>query len=152
MNSRSCSQMSSSWKWPLVRRKFDTFALPIINLVPPTVHSSPHPPPPKKKKTIYIYILTEALISLSFGLLWYPEYLRLSSQAVSAYNLRSSVAPLLCIPKESGTFQDTAELFSTVSQPMSETFKTVIWTLLQINNAIVIMPPIRLYFNDTQTF
>ena len=28
----------------------------------------------------------------------------------------------------------------------------MIWTLLQINNAIVIMPPIRLFFNDTQTF
>ena len=40
-----------------------------------------------------------------------PKYLRLSIQAVSAYNLRSSVARLLCIPKESGTFQDTAAIF-----------------------------------------
>ena len=41
----------------------------------------------------------------------FPEYLRLSTQAVSAYNLRSSVAPLLFIPKESGTFKDTAATF-----------------------------------------
>ena len=41
----------------------------------------------------------------------FPEYLRLSTHAVSAYNLRSSVAPLLCIPKESGIFQDTAATF-----------------------------------------
>ena len=44
----------------------------------------------------------------------FPEHLRLSTQAVSAYKLRSSVAPLLCvlcIPKESGTFQDTAATF-----------------------------------------
>ena len=40
-----------------------------------------------------------------------PEYLRPSTHAVSAYNLRSSVAPLLRIPEESGTFQDTAATF-----------------------------------------
>ena len=41
----------------------------------------------------------------------FPEYLRLSTQAASAYDLRLSVAPLLCNPKESGTFQDTATTF-----------------------------------------
>ena len=42
----------------------------------------------------------------------FPEYLlRLSIQALSAYNFRSSVAPLPCTPKESGTFQDTAATF-----------------------------------------
>ena len=44
----------------------------------------------------------------------FPEYLRLGTQAVSAYNLRSSVAPLLFIPKESGTFKDTAATFFSI--------------------------------------
>jgi len=34
----------------------------------------------------------------------FPEYLKRSTQAVSAYNLRSSVVQIPCIPKESGTF------------------------------------------------
>ena len=41
----------------------------------------------------------------------FPEYLKLSTHAVSAYNLRFPVAPLLCIPKESSTFHDTAATF-----------------------------------------
>ena len=37
----------------------------------------------------------------------FPEYLRLSLQCVNAYSLRSSSsAPVLDIPKETGTFQD----------------------------------------------
>jgi hypothetical protein len=38
----------------------------------------------------------------------FPEYLRLSLHCVNAYSLRSSSAPVLDIPKESGTFQDSA--------------------------------------------
>ena len=38
----------------------------------------------------------------------FPEYLRLSLHCVNAYRLRSSSAPVLSIPKESGTFQDSA--------------------------------------------
>lgn len=35
----------------------------------------------------------------------FPEYLKLSLHQVTAYNLRSSTAPVFSIPKESGTFQ-----------------------------------------------
>ena len=38
----------------------------------------------------------------------FPEYLRLSLHCVNAYRLRSSSAPVLSIPTESGTFQDSA--------------------------------------------
>ena len=38
----------------------------------------------------------------------FPEYLSLSLHCVNAYSLRSSSAPVLNIPKESGTFQDSA--------------------------------------------
>ena len=38
----------------------------------------------------------------------FPEYLRLSQHCVNAYRLRSSSAPVLSIPTESGTFQDSA--------------------------------------------
>ena len=35
----------------------------------------------------------------------FPEYLKLNRHKVSAYSLRSSIAPVLSIPRESGTFQ-----------------------------------------------
>ena len=38
----------------------------------------------------------------------FPEYLKLSLHQVTAYNLRSSTAPVFSIPKESGTFQHSA--------------------------------------------
>ena len=38
----------------------------------------------------------------------FPEYLNLHLHKVSAYNLRSTVAPVLSIPRESGTFQHSA--------------------------------------------
>ncbi len=38
----------------------------------------------------------------------FPEYLRLSLHCINAHSLRSSSASLLDIPKESGTFQDSA--------------------------------------------
>ena len=76
----------------------------------------------------------------------FPEYLRFNTQAVPAYNLRSSVAPLLSIPKESGTFQDTAETFF-ISLP----FHVRLWTLLQITITPEFDPTtvIHRYFNVT---
>lgn len=38
----------------------------------------------------------------------FPKYLKLNLHKVSAYSLRSSTAPVLSIPKESGTFQHSA--------------------------------------------
>ena len=38
----------------------------------------------------------------------FPEYLKLSLHQVTAYNLRSSTAPVFSIAKESGTFQHSA--------------------------------------------
>ena len=38
----------------------------------------------------------------------FPEYLKLNLHQVTAYNLRSSTAPVFSIPKESGTFQHSA--------------------------------------------
>ena len=60
----------------------------------------------KRRKLSILELTFKSLNDTNF-----PEYLRLSTHAVCAYNLRSSVAPLLCIPKESGTFQDTAATF-----------------------------------------
>ena len=61
----------------------------------------------KRRKLSILELTFKSLNDTNF-----PEYLRLSTlHAVSLYNLKSSVAPLLCIPKESGTFQDTAATF-----------------------------------------
>ena len=38
----------------------------------------------------------------------FPEYLKLNLHKVSANSLRSSIAPALSIPRESGTFQHSA--------------------------------------------
>ena len=38
----------------------------------------------------------------------FPEYLKLILHKVSAYSLRSSIVPVLSIPRESGTFQHSA--------------------------------------------
>ena len=38
----------------------------------------------------------------------FPEYLKLNLHKVSAYSLRSSIAPVLSILRESGTFQHSA--------------------------------------------
>ena len=38
----------------------------------------------------------------------FPECLKLNLHKVSAYSLRSSIAPVLSIPRESGTFQHSA--------------------------------------------
>ena len=38
----------------------------------------------------------------------FPEYLKLNLHKVSAYGLRSSIAPVFSIPRESGTFQHSA--------------------------------------------
>ena len=38
----------------------------------------------------------------------FPEYLKLNLHKVSAYSLRSLIAPVLSIPRESGTFQHSA--------------------------------------------
>ena len=35
----------------------------------------------------------------------FPEYLKLNLYKVSVYSSRSSIAPVLSIPRESGTFQ-----------------------------------------------
>ena len=38
----------------------------------------------------------------------FPEYLKLTLHQVTAYNLRSSTAPVFSTPRESGTFQHSA--------------------------------------------
>ena len=38
----------------------------------------------------------------------FPEYLKLNFHKVSTYSLRSLIAPVLSIPRESGTFQHSA--------------------------------------------
>ena len=38
----------------------------------------------------------------------FPEYLKLNLHKVSAYSLRSSIAPVLSVLRESGTFQHSA--------------------------------------------
>ena len=38
----------------------------------------------------------------------FPEYLKLILHKVSPYSLRSSIVPVLSIPRESGTFQHSA--------------------------------------------
>ena len=38
----------------------------------------------------------------------FPEYLKLNLHKVGAYSFRSSIAPVLSIPKESGTFQHSS--------------------------------------------
>jgi len=40
----------------------------------------------------------------------FPEYLKLTLHQVSAYNLRSSIAPVLSIPRETPTFQHSAAI------------------------------------------
>ena len=65
---------------------------------------------------------TLSVLKLSFKSLNdtnFPEYLRLSTHIVSAYKLRSSVAPLLCI------LRTPLQLFATVYHPMSETLRTM---------------------------
>ena len=42
----------------------------------------------------------------------FPEYLKLNLHKVSAYSLRSSIAPVLSIPRESGTFQHSATTYN----------------------------------------
>ena len=37
----------------------------------------------------------------------FPEYLKLTLHQVTAYNLRLSTAPVISIPRESGTFQQS---------------------------------------------
>ena len=54
----------------------------------------------------------------------FPEYLRLSTHAVSAYNLRSSVAPLLS-PKNLAPLRTLPQLLSTIYHPMSERLRTM---------------------------
>ena len=60
----------------------------------------------KRRKLSVLKLTFKSLNDTNFS-----QYLRPSTHAVPAYNLRSSVAPLLRIPKESGTFQDTAATF-----------------------------------------
>ena len=38
----------------------------------------------------------------------FPEYLKLNIHKVNAYSLRSSIVPVLSIPRESGKFQHSA--------------------------------------------
>ena len=68
----------------------------------------------KRRKLSVLKLTFKSLNDTSF-----PEYLRLSTRIVSAYNLRSSVAPLLCI------LRTPPQLFSTVYHPMSETLRTM---------------------------
>ena len=68
----------------------------------------------KRRKLSVLKLTFKSLNDTSF-----PEYLRLSTHIVSAYNLRSSVAPLLCI------LRTPPQLFSTVYHPMSETLRTM---------------------------
>ena len=97
-------------------------ALPIINLVPPTVPSCPPPPPPKKN------------YKQKHGLGFSLDYC--DTQNTSDLELKQCLHttwdPLLLhyyvSPKNLAPFRTLPQLFSTVSQPMSETFKTVIWT------------------------
>ena len=56
----------------------------------------------KRRKLSVLKLTFKSLSDANF-----PEYLRLSTHAVPVYNLWSSVAPLLSIPKESGTFMDS---------------------------------------------
>ena len=44
----------------------------------------------------------------------FPEYLKLNLHKVSAYSLRSSIAPVLSIPRESETFQHSAATISSL--------------------------------------
>ena len=68
----------------------------------------------KRRKLSVLKLTFKSLNDTSF-----PEYLRLSTHIVSAYNLGSSVAPLLCI------LRTPLQLFSTVYHPMSETLRTM---------------------------
>ena len=62
-------------------------------------------------KNIKLNILKLAHKSLYYEM--FPEYLKLNLHKVSAYSLRSSIAPVLSIPRESGTFQhSTATIFN----------------------------------------
>ena len=64
----------------------------------------------KRRKLSVLKLTFKSLNDTSF-----PEYVRLGTHIVSAYNLRSSAAPLLCI------LRTPPQLFSTVYHPMSET-------------------------------
>ena len=51
------------------------------------------------------------ILKLAHKLLYdemFPEYLKLNLHKVSANSLRSLIAPVLSIPRESGTFQHSA--------------------------------------------
>ena len=68
----------------------------------------------RRRKRSVLKLTFKSLNDTSF-----PEYLRLSTHIVFAYNLRSSVAPLLCI------LRTPPQLFSPVYHPMSETLRTM---------------------------
>jgi hypothetical protein len=41
----------------------------------------------------------------------FPEYLSLSLRTVNTYNLRSSCAPVIEVPRETGTFKYSAAIY-----------------------------------------
>ena len=117
MNSGSCSQMSSSRKWPIVRRIAHNKSSSTNRLF------LPPPPPPAKKnykqKHCFRFLLD------------YCDTQN-TSDLVLKQCLHTPWDPLLLhhyvSPKHLAPFRTLPQLFSTVSQPMSEKFKTVIWT------------------------
>ena len=50
----------------------------------------------------------------------FPKYLKLNLHQVSAYSLRSSIAPVLSIPRETATFQHSATTILISSLQLSE--------------------------------
>ena len=54
--------------------------------------------------TLFTFLFTHKAIHSSD----FPEYLSLELRNVHTHNLRSSEAPLLLVPKETGTFQHSA--------------------------------------------
>jgi hypothetical protein len=70
----------------------------------------------------------------------FPEYLRLSLRCVNSYSLRSSSAPVLDIPKESGIFQDSA----------ASIFNKLPAEIRNINNYRTFCPCIKEHFKNSE--
>ena len=109
----------------IVRRKFDTFGLPTINR-PFLPH--PHPTPKKYKQKHYCRFPLDYCDTQNTSNLELKQCLHTTRDPLLLHHYVS--------PKNLAPFRTLPQLFSTVSQPMSEKFKTMMWTLLQINNAI----------------
>ena len=70
-------------------------------------------------KNVELNILINKLAHKSLYDETFPEYLKLYLHKVSAYSGRSSIAPVLSIPRESGTLQHSAATTIFCSSPSS---------------------------------